>query len=99
MEGGVSDLLSCKRGRKNWGPGEDSLEHRCCPSLAVNPVFDPAEEGKEASASRARPSVSGTRQSPATQGSGLSSCVAASGAGGAGELGQGQETPEISGIG
>lgn len=33
-------------------------------SLAVNPVFDPAEDPKEAIARGARPSVSGTRQSP-----------------------------------
>lgn len=67
---GCQDLLPCKRGRKNRGPREDSLE-QCGPSLAVNPVFDPAEDGKAASASRARPSVSGTRQSPARSGSGL----------------------------
>lgn len=35
-----------------------------CPSLAVNPVFDPAEDSKDVSASRSRPSVSGTRQLP-----------------------------------
>lgn len=33
------------------------------PSLAVNPVFDPAEDSKEASTNGARPSVSGTHQS------------------------------------
>lgn len=36
----------------------------CTPSFAVNPVFDPAEDGKGASANGARPSVTGTCQSP-----------------------------------
>lgn len=61
------------RKRRNWKcPGEARLEPSC-PSLAVNPVFDPAEDSKDASASRSRPSVSGTRQSPPH-----SPCVAAS---------------------
>lgn len=50
--------------RRSWKcPSEARLEPSC-PSLAVNPVFDPAEDSKDASASRSRPSVSGTRQSP-----------------------------------
>ncbi|KAF7467912.1 Hypothetical predicted protein [Marmota monax] len=38
-----------------------------CPSFTVNPVFDPAEDSKGTSTRGARPSVSGTRQSPPTR--------------------------------
>lgn len=37
------------------------------PSFAVNPVFDPSGDSKGTSTGGARPSVSGTRQSPPTQ--------------------------------
>lgn len=50
------------RGRTRRAQGRTGWGHSCGPSLAVNPVFDPSEDGKDAS--RARPSVSGTRQSP-----------------------------------
>lgn len=67
-EEGLGLSSPCKRGPERRGTGSARVrtgwEPSCCPSFAVNPVFDPAGDSKEASASKGRPSVSGTRQSP-----------------------------------
>lgn len=53
--------------------------NKAASSFSVNPVFDPAEDGKEASARGARPSVSGACQCSHSELRALSSCGAARG--------------------
>lgn len=62
------------------------------PSFSVNPVFDPAEDSKEARAGGAQLSVSGTGQSPSPNSEAQGALTLGGSEGWAsGELGQGQE--------
>lgn len=71
-------------------PGE--AWEQSSPSFAVNPVFDPAEDSKQARAGGAQLSVSGTGQSPRPNSEAQGAPTLEGTEGWAtGELGQGQE--------